>query len=487
MKKLFIISLISLTLSLQAQQLPLFSQYMYNPFLHNPSMTGFQEKPNVFLVHRQQWKDMPGAPVTNALSLDGKFHGNEKIGLGMYIYQDVTDLIERLGLGGAYSYSFKLSGDHYLLAGLSFGVTDNQIDFSRAVVMDKDDPFLYSDKRRKISLDAAFGLTYWWKDLQVGLSAPQLLGNDVSFISNASNSYYHLSRHYTASAKYSFYISEANLIKGEPSVMFRIVKGAPVQYDINAMASWKDFLFGGFSYRSNYSVGAHIGIKLNHALSAGYYYDYVISDIGSYSGGGHEFMLGYTFGGKKQEEKKPEETTSQQMTDSMLMVLKKENQEQKSEIDNLKKEVEDLKTKSNAPPNNNNNPGGNNNSPDNNNNNPGGNNQGGNNTTNTNNPSTMDTTGMLRKAASAEFKGETGSVIDPGFYVVVGAFKSEDNAIQVKDKWTKVGYQTSRVMFNQKRKLFYVFVLHTPNKDAAVSELGEVRPGATDSWIFEMQ
>lgn len=99
----------------------------------------------------------------------------------------------------------------------------------------------------------------------------------------------------------------------------------------------------------------------------------------------------------------------------------------------------------------------------------------------------MDTTGMLRKAASNEFKGETGSVIDPGFYVVVGAFKSEENAIQVKDKWAKVGYQTSRVMFNQKRKLFYVFVLHTPNKDAAVSELGEVRPGAADSWIFEMQ
>ncbi len=470
MKKIFtIISILALVQTASAQQLPLYSQYMYNPFLYNPSMTGFAEMPSIYLIHRQQWRDMPGSPVTNAMTVDGKFHGNTKIGLGAYVYQDITDMVERLGLGGAYSYTLQLSGDHYLLGGISFGVTENKIDFSKAIVMDKDDPFLYSDLRRKVSLDAAFGLTYKWNDLKVGLSVPQLLGNDVKYMSSESSAYYHLSRHFTANASYSFYLSEPNLVKMEPSVMMRAVKGAPIQIDGNVNMSWKDFLFWGFSYRSSYAVGANIGVKLNNALSAGYYYDFVISEIGPYSGGGHEFMLGYSFG-KKKEEKKEEISKEQQMTDSLLMVLKKENVDQKNSIDSLRTAIVDLKSNPNTS----------------------GSNSGNKDSVpewkkNPVNTNPIDTNSMMRKADLNEFKAETGSVIEKGFYVVVGAYKSEENAKTERDKWIKIGYQTSKVIFNQKRKLFYTYVLHTAVKDAAVSELTEVRPGATDSWIFEMQ
>lgn len=460
MKKIFWTLVISMSaLAGTAQQLPLYSQYFFNPFLFNPGFTGLNEGTNAFLIHRSQWKDIPGAPMTNVLSIDGKLN-DPKFGLGLTVYQDVTDMMERLGVGASYSYKIKIAEDHHILAGVTLGITDNNFDFSRAMVQDQNDPFLFGDKRRKVNFDANLGVVYQWKeDLFVGFSAPQLLGNDVRYISNESNAFYHLSRHYLGFAKYSFYISEANLIKCTPSAAVRVVMGAPVQFDVNASVDWKNFLWGGFSYRHGYAVGAHIGVKVNKSLTAGYYYDYVTSGIGSYSGGGHELMLGYTFGGKKEEKmEEVKKDNTNLMVDSVLLSLKKTDAQQKEEIEQLKKEVEELKNRKDAPvppqdPN-----------------------------------KTSDTTGMIRKEKTKDFKDETGQLVQKGYYVVINAFKSEANAKVEKEKWIKKGYQTCQFLFNQNRGLFYVFVLTTPSSEAALSELKEVKGmGAPDSWIYELQ
>src|SRR5688572_29454112 len=95
MKKIIISSfaVLSLASSMNAQQLPLYSQYYHNQFILNPSMTGVNKDPNVWLIHRNQWKDIPGAPVTNALTLDGNVWEN-KMGLGLMVFNDVTDIVE---------------------------------------------------------------------------------------------------------------------------------------------------------------------------------------------------------------------------------------------------------------------------------------------------------------------------------------------------------------------------------------------------------
>ncbi|MBK9192175.1 MAG: type IX secretion system membrane protein PorP/SprF [Crocinitomicaceae bacterium] len=57
--------------SAKAQQLPLFSQYYYNRFIYNPAFTGVESQSSVYLIHHSQWKDIPGSPVTYALTVDG--------------------------------------------------------------------------------------------------------------------------------------------------------------------------------------------------------------------------------------------------------------------------------------------------------------------------------------------------------------------------------------------------------------------------------
>jgi type IX secretion system PorP/SprF family membrane protein len=445
------------------QQLPFYSQYMYNPFLYNPGFTGLDENTKAFLVHRNQWKDMPGSPTTNVLSVDGNFPDNDKIGLGFFVYQDVTDIIERMGLGASYSYRIDINADHKIHAGVNFGVVDQNIDFSRAVIKDKNDPFLFNDRRRKVGVDANLGLAYLWKDLRVGVSVPQLIGQEIKYISSGSNAFYQLRRHLVGSANYSFFISESNLIKCIPGFLVRYSAGAPLQYDVYANLDWKDFIRGGFTYRSNYAVGAHVGVKINKSISAGYYYDYIIGKIGSYSGGGHEIMLGYTFGAKRSAPKEDsyEKKQADAMVDSMLMILKNNDDQQKREIEKLNDEIKQLKEKSDA----------------------GGGSGGG----SGGSGSVEDTTGTMRKAMSGDFKDDGGRDMTPGFYVVVGAFKSKENASQEYERFLKKGYQGTQFMFNPKRGLYYVYILKTPNKSAATSELAEIQAEAKGSWVYELQ
>jgi type IX secretion system PorP/SprF family membrane protein len=90
---------------IKAQQLPLFSQYYYNRFIYNPAFTGVEDQANAFLIHRSQWKDIAGAPVTYALTVDGPVSKN-KIGLGLSLFNDQMDIFNRTGLYSSYSYRF---------------------------------------------------------------------------------------------------------------------------------------------------------------------------------------------------------------------------------------------------------------------------------------------------------------------------------------------------------------------------------------------
>jgi len=64
MKKSFliIISALLFTNLLYSQQIPLYSQYYFNPFIYNPAMTGSAEKANAFILsyfNRLRIEDIP--------------------------------------------------------------------------------------------------------------------------------------------------------------------------------------------------------------------------------------------------------------------------------------------------------------------------------------------------------------------------------------------------------------------------------------------
>ena len=139
MKKLtFILVFIVLRQLTFAQQLPLYSQYLYNKFLINPAHAGSDGYTSLNLTVREQWVGYSGAPRTCSLSWQTRIlkraykidqnilnrtvyrpKTDGKAGLGAYIFSDRNGLIQRTGFQAAYSYHIWVSDYTQLSMGLA--------------------------------------------------------------------------------------------------------------------------------------------------------------------------------------------------------------------------------------------------------------------------------------------------------------------------------------------------------------------------------
>ena len=440
----------------EAQQLPLFSQYYYNPFVYNPAFTGTAETNNAYLIHRSQWKDMPGSPTTYALTIDGSVKEKE-IGLGLSLFNDQTDIFSRTGLYGSYSYHLPLNSEHNIYVGLSAGVIDNKIDFSRTNVTDVNDPLFYNTNRRKVTTDATFGLSYFWQDLTVGFSVPQLLGKKINYDEDNTNVYMRLRRHFIGSVMYNFEINED--IDFIPSIMTRAAKGSPFQFDVNANFSWKDMVRAGLSYRLGYSAGMNLGVKLNNNLTAGYAYEYVISPIGKFSGGGHEIMLGYSFGKKDDKKIKELEAKLQQnqnTTDSLSNLLNKKDKEHDEEIEKLKQAIKEVESsKANT----------------------------------TTDKDDHDNLGKsdFRHENVLDYLDEDGNAIPKGYYVVIESFKKKENAQNCKKTYDEKKVYLPKIIYNRVRGFYYVSIFFTDDQQNATTVMEVIQNEKSDCWVFDLE
>lgn len=435
-----------------AQQLPFSSQYYTNPFVINPAFTGNHEYTNAFLTHRSQWTGVAGSPLTSFLTIDGPIQ-DKNIGLGLKIYSDVTDIISRVGASANYSYRLKINDDMNVVFGLGLGVINNKIDFTKAIVKDQNDPFLFTTAQQKTVFNADFGVAYNWKKLEVGVAVPQLIGNKIRYKrDDGGNSYYHMARTYGGTVKYVFDVIKDKEITAYPLVMVNYTPGSVIQYDVNAVIDWKKIGWFGVTYHSNYAVALSAGVRYKN-LSVGYAYDLGITKVKSFMGSSSEFLLSYTFGGGRREE--PEvakiEEPKDTLTDAMIAKLKVKSDTAEAEIARLKAALANLK---NAP---------------------------------ATSSSESLTENLMRTGASNDFVDDNGMSISSGFYVVVGSFSSKENANKFKDANIIKGYRSAAVIQNHKTKVYYVYT-HKADKQAdAEVEQVKYKTEYPDVWIQKLE
>lgn len=76
------------------------------------------------------------------------------------------------------------------------------------------------------------------------------------------------------------------------------------------------------------------------------------------------------------------------------------------------------------------------------------------------------------------------SAVDPGYYIVIGAFKNKDNAkrmeekVKAQNKWGKV-----QRVYNKNNGFMYVTVAHPPSQDESVVIVRNARKEYPDAWI----
>ncbi|MFS4416284.1 type IX secretion system membrane protein PorP/SprF [Maribacter sp. 2307ULW6-5] len=273
---------------LSAQQLPQFTQYMYNTISVNPAYAGSRETLNVTLLHRNQWQGLEGNPRTNTLSIHAPLR-NKRIGLGLSYINDRLGFENSNYVYGDFSYTVPVSNTVNMSFGLKGGFTNYNLQNPDAA-----DPFFNSNFNSwSPNFGAGFyiGSNRWY----FGASSPRILNtdlNDGEFQALERNSYYGIA---------GLVLDIARNVKFRPTVIAKITNGAPATYDATA-----SFLFGekfwiGASYRVNdaSNFGALMDYQISKDFRLGYAYDLPTSEVRPYTGGTHEVFLIFEPGKRK--------------------------------------------------------------------------------------------------------------------------------------------------------------------------------------------
>lgn len=318
--------------AVKAQQIPLYSNYFFTPFIYNPAQSGSSGVTEASIIHRRQWSGIEGGPETSAITLNGALN-REKVGYSVYAFTDRTDIVSRTGIYGSYAYHVRLSDENSLSFGLAGGYLNNNIDFDKIRVHEEYDPLLFPNLRRG-NFDLNFGINLNIAGFQIGASVPQLLGAPIEYSSNYSGPVeYSMIRHFVFNAQYDWQIQGDKRVLS-PIIMVRTAQNVPTQIDAGAIFNMKEYGYIGAMYRSDYSITANIGLHLTEQLSVGYAYDFSTNTYGSNFGTSHEIMLTYRFGSNRQMER---------LENDMNRMKQRQRQMQEDMDDDLRERFEEFK------------------------------------------------------------------------------------------------------------------------------------------------
>ena len=293
----------------------MYSQYIMNGFLINPSYAGNDGYTTLNLTAREQWLGMPSSPSTYAVSFQTRWLRNSyiqkstnvrkeivkptrpsRVGLGAYVFNDRNGIISRTGFSATYAYHIEVGRYGSLLSfGLASTLYQFAIDLDGAIVADINDEFLNNYDRVVFIPDFNFGVSYTSPKYYLGFSATQLFRGTLTLGNTAKNPRTELGHFFlTGGVKVPLAGNEWIL---EPSVLIKtsdmILKAA--QMDITARIYYKEDYWAGISYRTEDAVIMMVGLRYDKFYFA-YAFDLALTDIRKHSQGSHELSFAVKFG-----------------------------------------------------------------------------------------------------------------------------------------------------------------------------------------------
>jgi len=227
MKILLLVGLVFCSsLSLIAQQDPLYAQYLLNPMVINPAYAGLNNNFNGSVAYRKQWAGFDGSPTTFNVNSHISLIDN-KVGAGFLLVQDKIGSTKNTEFQGAFSYKLQLK-DKVVSFGMQAGFVNFRNNVSNINLADPGDAaFVQNENLTKPNVGA--GVILKSERYLVGLSVPRMLGTKIS--TDGGTSFQLYQQHYYLFGAYVFYLNER--IRFKPSALFRGVKGSPISTDLN--------------------------------------------------------------------------------------------------------------------------------------------------------------------------------------------------------------------------------------------------------------
>lgn len=343
MKKIFITAAIFCTGVLaMGQQRPHYTQYVINPFIINPALTGIENYTDVKMAVRDQWVGLNGAPKTTYLTVHAPLGKGDDYtssatsfevpgenprgqaywrsytaaephhGIGLQIINDQTGSFRFLTASATYAYHLGLNATTNLSGGFSAGITKVSIDRSKHSFDGNGDPVdpaigsAYSGELTKTRPNLGVGLWLYSRDYFAGFSVQQVIPQTLSFVDDnaAILEQGKFVPHIFVTAGFRFLVSEdINVI---PSLMVKYIKGSSIrefQPEGNVKMQFRDLFWLGGSYRYQDGYAGMVGVNVKNTFNVSYAYDRsnTSSQLNDFNKGTHEVVFGFLLGNKYSE------------------------------------------------------------------------------------------------------------------------------------------------------------------------------------------
>lgn len=282
--------LVMAAITVNAQQEPTYTQFMFNTQTVNPAYAGTWGTTGFMALAREQWTGIDNAPSTQTFTFQ-TLH-KEKVGLGLNVIMDKFGLEKRFSAFGDYSYLVKLDDELNLRMGLKFGFSSYSNNLSEYTVIDPNDPRFQGEIQQNFMPNFGVGAFMYKDKYYLGLSVPKILQNNIE------NNYNNFStqaeiRHLFLMGGYVFNLSDN--LQFKPTFLGKITAGAPAQVDFTTNFLIANRVWLGAMYRTGDAFGALAQWIISNKLRLGYSVDFTTSKLRGYQNGTHEVMISYEF------------------------------------------------------------------------------------------------------------------------------------------------------------------------------------------------
>ena len=283
-----------------SQQDPYFSSYSFNPLLINTSLASLEKKNYATVIYRNQWTgyssgskslgyDRGGSPISKLLTVSLK-NRNKKLSFGINMSDDQLRPKSSFNISPFIAFKKKINSS-LLSIGISPSIGSQTLHFDQFVFVDKTDPFNeVQGKQTEWQPDLDLGFSYSGDKLLLSLSINHLFIPSFNF--NVESLINRADITYNVLAKYLIEIDRDLFI--EPYILFRSDLTS-YTFDLSALASYKERIKIGTSYRYNEAVILFLGYSLlkENQLHLGYAFDYVISNVKAKHLTSNELLIRY--------------------------------------------------------------------------------------------------------------------------------------------------------------------------------------------------
>jgi type IX secretion system PorP/SprF family membrane protein len=306
--KYFLPTLLTLLLhpKIEAQQEQMYTQFMVYKSILNPAANGTFESPMLIGSFRNQWTGIDGAPKTRLLSFSRPFLNN-KVGFGTNLSLFTIGISRYVSVECAYAYRVNLKRG-IVSVGIQPGIrqiwqnwNDNRIHTTQPVPTDGAIP---SGIQSKVIPNVGFGCYYaglkrgkekWF----LGVSIPRLVKNNIDFAESGTTLSEEI-QHFYLMTGYNYPLKDN--LDFSPNLLFKYVRNAPLNADLNLTFNIKQKYIAGVTYRTGgdnnkagESVDIILGLQTTKNLFLCASYDVSLSRLRKFSNGTIELTTRWWF------------------------------------------------------------------------------------------------------------------------------------------------------------------------------------------------